>query len=66
MKHIPLLLPAGLLALPLAASAHPGHFAFDWFSAPPHPGHESEYAIVLTIGIVAAICGVCSWISRKR
>lgn len=57
---------ATLSLLPTLGHAHPGHAAFDWFSGAPHAGHESEYAVVLSLLAIAALaCGI--WmLSRKR
>lgn len=58
---------AALLLLPAFAQAHPGHTAADWFSAPPHAGHEIEYAILVTVLAVAALaCGIHWLRSRKK
>jgi hypothetical protein len=56
-----------LAALPALASAHPGHSALDWFTTPPHAGHESEYGFwVSTTGILALAYGIYSLGTRKR
>lgn len=54
-------------ALPVVAQAHPGHSAFDWFTAPPHAGHGNEYAVVLAVlGLFVLGCGAYWLASRKR
>jgi hypothetical protein len=56
-----------LATLPTLAHAHPGHSALDWFSAAPHSGHESEYAVLLSALAIVALAGGLYWLgSRKR
>jgi hypothetical protein len=56
-----------LATLPTLAHAHPGHSALDWFSGIPHPGHESEYAVVLNVlAILILAAGIYRLGSRKR
>ena len=60
------LLAAGSLLLPVIARAHPGHSAFDWFTSPPHAGHESEWT-VLAVGLVlGAFCCGLVWLSSRK
>lgn len=44
-----------LLSMTSLAQAHPGHFALDWHSAPPHAGHGIEYGTLL---LALAITGL--------
>lgn len=56
-----------LTTLPALAQAHPGHSAVDWFTAAPHLGHESEYAIWFSIaGILTLAYGIYRLGTRKR
>ncbi len=56
-----------LTTLPALAQAHPGHSAVDWFTAAPHTGHESEYAMWLSIaGVLTLAFGIYRLGTRKR
>lgn len=56
-----------LTTLPALAQAHPGHSAVDWFTAAPHTGHGSEYAIWFSIaGILTLAYGIYRLGTRKR
>jgi len=56
-----------LTTLPALAQAHPGHSAVDWFTAAPHSGHESEYAIWLSVaGILTLAYGIYRLGTRQR
>jgi hypothetical protein len=56
-----------LTALPALAQAHPGHSAIDWFSAAPHAGHDSEYAIWCSaVGVLTLAYGIYRLGTRKR
>ena len=58
---------AFLTALPTLVQAHPGHSAVDWFSAAPHLGHESEYAIWFSaVGILTLAYGIYRLATRQR
>jgi hypothetical protein len=71
MKHA-LLRPtsatfAALLGLAGLAQAHPGHSAVDWITAPPHAGHEGEYAAMIgALAIVALAVVIYRATFRKR
>jgi hypothetical protein len=70
MKHALLRKSAAAIAASLfsagLAQAHPGHSAFDWFTAPPHSGHEHEiFAALLTLAIIGAIWGGCHVLRQK-
>ena len=71
MKYALLRKSAAAIAASLSSAglalAHPGHSAFDWFIAPPHPGHEHEiFAALLTLAIAGAIWGGCHVLKRNR
>lgn len=56
-----------LATWPALAQAHPGHSAIDWFSGVPHPGHESEYAVVLNVlAILILAAGIYRLGTRSR
>lgn len=57
---------AAFLVLNRPAQAHPGHFALDWFSAPPHAGHGGEYAtFCLALALTALLLGA-GWLATRR
>ncbi len=69
MKHhriLQSLFTASLLLLPALAQAHPGHSAFDPSVGLPHPGHESEWALVMILMALAAISIGARWIVSRR
>jgi len=70
MKHVLLRKSVAAVAASLSSAGlalgHPGHSAFDWFTAPPHSGHEhGVFAALLTLAIVGAIWGGCRVLKRN-
>jgi hypothetical protein len=60
-------LAAVLAVSPTLALAHPGHSVLDVTVAPPHSGHEAEFAVLLiSLLLVAALANGVHWLVRRR
>jgi hypothetical protein len=54
-----------LALLPIAASAHPGHSAFDPTVA-PHPGHAGEYLSVICGAVGVLVVAARAYFKNQR